>query len=197
VSGSIGPGGKLLKPYGDLDPAELAECYARQARTLAEAGVDLFCIETMTDLGEARLAVAAARAAAPGAPGIATMTFEPTRRGFFTMMGVSIEKAARVLAEAGADVVGSNCGNGVEAMTAIAREFRARTEMPLAIQANAGLPESRGGALAYPETPEMFAAAVPALLAAGVQIIGGCCGTTPAHVVAIRDAVRAAQPAGG
>lgn len=181
-----------MQPYGEVAPAEMAESFARQARALVAAGVDLFCIETMTDLEEARLAVAAARAAAPALPVIATMTFDATRRGFYTMMGTPVEQAARVLTESGAAAVGSNCGNGIAAMVEVARAFRAATALPLAIQPNAGLPETRGGGLGYPETPEAFAAAVPALLAAGVQIIGGCCGTTPAHVRALREAVDAA-----
>jgi 5-methyltetrahydrofolate--homocysteine methyltransferase len=193
VSGSMGPVGHLLQPYGTVSAAEAAASFARQARALAEAGVDVFCVETMTDLEEARLAVEAARAVAPDVPVIATMTFERTRRGIFTVMGVSVERAAEVLAAAGAEMIGSNCGNGIDAMVEVARAFRAVTAAPLAIQANAGLPESRGGLLVYPESPEQFAAAVPALLAAGVRLVGGCCGTTPAHVRAIRAAVDAAR----
>jgi len=196
VSASIGPSGHLREPYGDVSAADLAESFARQARALASAGVDAFCVETMTDLEEARLAVEAARAAAPGTPVIATMTFERSRRGFFTVMGASVEQAAHVLAAAGADLVGSNCGNGIDTMVEVARAFRAVTAAPLAIQANAGLPESHDGALVYPESPEQFAAAVPALLEAGVRLIGGCCGTTPAHVRAIRTAVDAARRQG-
>lgn len=192
VSGSIGPSGHLLQPYGDISAAEAAASFARQARALAAAGVDVFCVETMTDVEEARLAVEAARAAGPDVPVVATMTFERTRRGFYTVMGTSVERAAEVLTAAGADVVGANCGNGIVAMVDVARAFRAVTRAPLAIQANAGLPESRDGTLVYPESPEQFAAAVPALLEAGVRIVGGCCGTTPAHVRAIRAAVDAA-----
>jgi 5-methyltetrahydrofolate--homocysteine methyltransferase len=121
------------------------------------------------------------------------MTFEATPRGFYTVMGASVADAARVLAEAGADVVGSNCGNGIAVMVDIARAFAAATRLPVAIQANAGLPLVEAGALTYPETPEAFAAAVPALLDAGVRLIGGCCGTTPAHVRAVRAAVMTAS----
>ncbi len=195
VAASIGPCGHVLKPYGDGDPDEIAGGYARQLEILADAGADLVIVETMTDLTEARLAVEAARRAAPDLPVMATMTFDRTRRGFFTVMGVTIAQAAEGLAAAGADIVGSNCGNGIEAMVEIARELRACSERPLAIQANAGLPESRGGAVVYPETPDVLASWVPALLAAGVRVIGGCCGTTPDHVRALRAAVAAAPPA--
>lgn len=195
VLASIGPSGRLMRPYGDTDPREVAESFARQAQALAGEGVDAFCIETMTDLGEAELAVRAARSASPDTPIVATMTFDRTRRGFFTVMGTSIADAARGLVEAGADVVGSNCGNGLDAMIEIAQAFRASTSMPLAVQANAGLPETHGGVLVYPETPEFFAERVPALVAAGVQFIGGCCGTTPDHIKAMRRAVDARMAA--
>jgi 5-methyltetrahydrofolate--homocysteine methyltransferase len=187
VSGSVGPTGHLLRPYGDADPGEVAEGFLVQVAALAEAGVDLFCIETMTDLEEARLAVVAARRAAGGRPVAATMTFEPTRRGFFTVMGVSIPQAAAALLEAGADIVGSNCGNGSATMVEVARQFRAATRAPVLIQSNAGLPETRDGALVYPETPDVFAESVRPMVDAGVAIIGGCCGTTPDHVRAMRE----------
>lgn len=189
VSASVGPSGLMLQPYGEADPAEVAEGFAAQARALAEAGVDVFCVETMTDVEEARLAVAAARAAGPEVPIVATMTFEATPRGFYTVMGTSVADAARLLIEAGADIVGSNCGNGVATMVAIAQAFRQATAAPIAIQSNAGLPQVVDGRLVYPESPDAFGAAVPALLAAGVRIVGGCCGTTPDHVRAIREAV--------
>jgi 5-methyltetrahydrofolate--homocysteine methyltransferase len=191
VSASVGPCGHLLAPLGDVTAGELSDAFLAQARALAAAGVDTFCVETMTDLEEARIAVRAMKTAAPAVPVIATMTFEQTRRGWFTVMGVSVERAAVGLVEAGADIVGSNCGNGVEAMVPIARAFRAATTVPIAIRANAGLPESRQGTLVYPETPSFYAARVPALVEAGTGIVGGCCGTTPEHVRAIRMAVAA------
>ena len=189
VSASVGPSGHLLKPYGDADPSEIGAGFERQIRALAGAGVDLICVETMTDLIEAVLAVRAARAFAPGVPVMATLTFDKTRRGFFTVMGVSIEQAVRGLTEAGADILGSNCGNGIEIMIDIAREFRARTDRPIAIQSNAGLPEQRGGEIVYPEEPEFMAAKAATLVELGVTLIGGCCGTTPAHIRAIRRVV--------
>jgi 5-methyltetrahydrofolate--homocysteine methyltransferase len=190
VSGSVGPSGHLLKPYGDADHADIEAGFERQARALTAAGVDLICIETMTDLTEAVLAVRAARTCAPDVPVMATMTFEKTQRGFFTVMGVSIEQAVRGLSEAGADIVGSNCGNGIAVMVDIAREFRARTKRPIAIQSNAGLPEQRSGELIYPENPEFMAGKAVDLVAMGVTLVGGCCGTTPLHIRAIGDAVK-------
>jgi 5-methyltetrahydrofolate--homocysteine methyltransferase len=190
VSASIGPTGRLLRPFGDTEPARMAAAFERQAAALAGAGVDLFCVETMTDLDEATLAVAAIRVVAPRVPILATMTFEQTRRGFFTVMGVSIQAAALGLQTAGADIVGSNCGFGIDTMIEIAREFRKYARVPVAIQANAGLPVTRNGVTVYPETPDHVAARAPDLLASGVQIIGGCCGTTPAHIRALRALIQ-------
>lgn len=189
VSASMGPTGRLLRPFGDTEPARMAAAFERQAAALTGAGVDLFCVETMTDLNEATLAVTAIRAVAPRVPILATMTFEKTRRGFFTVMGVSIPAAARGLQAAGADIVGSNCGFGIDTMIEIAREFKQHADVPIAIQANAGLPIIRHGATVYPETPDDVAARGLELLAAGVQMIGGCCGTTPAHIRALRSVI--------
>jgi 5-methyltetrahydrofolate--homocysteine methyltransferase len=189
ISASVGPSGRLLRPHGDADPAEIAAGFERQIAALAAAGADLVCIETMTDLDEAVLAVRAARAVEARLPVIATMTFESTRRGFFTVMGTSVEQAARGLETAGADVVGSNCGNGSEVMVEIARELLAHTDHPIAIQPNAGLPEVRGTAVVYPESPEQMAERARVMLELGVAIVGGCCGTTPAHVRALRRVV--------
>lgn len=189
VSGSCGPSGKLLKPFGDATPEELYDNFRTQIAALLDAGVDVICIETMTDLNEAVQAVRAAKDLAHDAPVMATMTFDPSPRGFHTIMGVTIEKAAAGLCAAGADVVGTNCGNGIENMVAIAREFRRVTDAPLLIQSNAGLPELRAGRPVYPETPEFMADRARELLRLGVTIVGGCCGTTPEHIRALRALV--------
>jgi 5-methyltetrahydrofolate--homocysteine methyltransferase len=191
ISGSCGPTGCILQPFGDTDPEDISAAFERQLKALAAEGVDLFCIETMTDLNEAILAIKAARSVAPSMPIAATMTFDATPRGFFTVMGVTIEQAARGLAEAGADIIGSNCGNGIENMVGIAREFRQQTDRPLIIQSNAGLPEMRDGMVVYTESPEFMADKARMLLDAGVRIVGGCCGTTPEHIAAFRRIVDA------
>ena len=133
LAGSCGPSGRILRPYGDADPDELYEGFLRQAHALIEAGVDLICVETMTDLTEATLAVRAAKAVEAAIPVAAVMTFDPTPRGFYTVMGVNIEQAAAGLGDAGADLVGSNCGNGSENMLTIAAEFRRCTDLPLIV----------------------------------------------------------------
>jgi 5-methyltetrahydrofolate--homocysteine methyltransferase len=192
VYGSCGPTGCTLKPYGETAPEEVYESFRMQLQAILDAGVDLIGIETMTDLAEATLAVRAVRSLSEKVPIMATMTFEPTPRGFFTIMGNDIPHAASVLEEAGADLVGSNCGNGSETMIAIAKEFTAHSRLPLVIQPNAGLPELREGKAVYPETPEFMAEKARELVAAGVSVIGGCCGTTPDHIQAIREVINSA-----
>ncbi len=189
VWASIGPSGHLLKPYGDTEPLGVYDSVLAQARALAEAEPDIVAVETMTDLAEAVLAVRAARAAMPGVPLVATLTFEKRRKGFFTVMGNTIPQAAKALADAGADMVGSNCGNGIENMLAIAREFRQSTSLPLVIRPNAGLPQICDGRTVYPETPEFMASFLPRLLDLRLAIVGGCCGTTPEHIRAFCTAL--------
>jgi 5-methyltetrahydrofolate--homocysteine methyltransferase len=193
VVGSCGPSGRLLEPYGDTGVAAMEASYRRQMEALIGAGVDAVCVETMTDLGEAQIAIRAAKEVFAGIPVLATMTFDPTPRGYFTIMGVSIASAAHDLAAAGADAVGSNCGNGIEHMVEIAREFRRHTTLPLVIQANAGLPRAVDGVSVYDETPAFMADKARELLDIGVSLIGGCCGTTPAHIAALRVMVDAAR----
>jgi 5-methyltetrahydrofolate--homocysteine methyltransferase len=190
VAGSVGPTGLLLAPLGTALLGVVEDAFARQIAALAAAGADLLCVETMTDLAEARLALRAAAREAPGLPVIATMTFEVAPRGIFTVMGVTPGTAATELAEAGAAAVGANCGHGIEAMAEVVAELARHATVPVAVRPNAGLPQLVGGALAWPETPERFAAHAPALVAAGARLVGGCCGTTPAHVRALCGALR-------
>jgi len=184
-----GPSGKLLKPYGDTEPAVVEQNYERQLRALVAAGIDAVNFETMIDLSEAEIAVKAAKAVAPALTVIATMTFQLTRRGFFTVMGNTVAEAAQRLTAAGADVVGSNCGNGIEQMVEVAREFRKAGSMPVSIRPNAGIPQLVAGRPSYPETPEFMAIRIPDLVRAGISIVGGCCGTTPEHIRAFRAAL--------
>ena len=189
ISGSCGPSGRILKPYGNTDPDVLYWFFVRQMEALIGAGVDMVTVETMTDLYEAAFAVKAAKHVSPQTPVIATMTFDETPRGFYTVMGVTVQKAAEGLREAGADIIGSNCGNGIENMIKIAREFKQVTTLPVMIQSNAGKPKLIGNTVNYPETPEFFAEKTRELIDAGVSIIGGCCGTTQEHIRAIKNVV--------
>jgi 5-methyltetrahydrofolate--homocysteine methyltransferase len=189
VAASCGPSGKILKPYGDADPEEIHAGFVRQIRVLVDAGVDAISVETMIDLTEAALAVKAAKAISPSTPVMGAMTFDSTSKGFYTVMGVSIAQAASGLEEAGADIIGSNCGNGIENMIKIAGEFKKCSGLPVIIQSNAGIPEMRDDKPVYPETPAFMAQKAKELVALGVSIIGGCCGTTPEHIKAIRAMV--------
>lgn len=189
VAGSVSPTGKFLEPLGDLSLSQLMDIYEEQIRALAEGGADLLCIETMTDIEEAAAAIEAARQVC-SLPLVVTMTFNLDRVGFRTMMGVSPEAAVRRLEEAGADAVGSNCGNGMEEMIGLMREMRPLTSLPLIAQPNAGLPQLQEGQVIYDQTPEEFAQRVPELLATGVNGIGGCCGTTSFHIRLMAEAVR-------
>ena len=189
ICASIGPSGKLLKPFGDTEPEEIYESFHRQINPIVDAGVDMIIIETMTDLNEALLAVKATRNISSSIPVIVSMTYEYTPRGFFTIMGITIEMVSKKLEDSGVDLIGSNCGNGIENLVLIAKEYKKHSELPLVIQANAGIPELQKGIPVYPETPEFMAQKCEELIASGVSIIGGCCGTTPAHIHAIRNVV--------
>jgi 5-methyltetrahydrofolate--homocysteine methyltransferase len=171
------------------------EIYAEQIEALAEGGVDLVCIETMLDPEEAAAAVQAARAVC-SLPVVATLTFNLDRVGFRTIMGISPEAAIRRLEEAGADVLGSNCGNGIEEMIPLMREMCSLTSIPLLAQPNAGLPQLVDGMATYTQSPEDFAGKVPELVATGVNAIGGCCGTTPTHIRLLAEKVREAAKKG-
>ncbi len=194
VAGSMGPTGALLAPFGPLSADETEAGYIRQAQALAEGGVDLLLVETMSDLNEAAAAVRAA--AATGLVVVATMTFEHGKRGFFTVMGITPQRAAMGLAEAGADVVGANCGFGPDQMVALAQAFRAATDLPLAMQSNAGLPVLRGEHVRYPETPDGMAGHVADFATCRPILLGGCCGTTPAHIEAMVAAAAAVSGGG-
>ena len=189
IIGTCGPSGRLLKPYGDTEAVAVYDSFQAQVAVLVDQHVDGIFGETMTDLGEARLFVTAIKDTWPEIPVAALMTFDPTPRGFYTIMGVSVEAAAKALGDAGADAVGSNCGNGVENMVEIAAEFRRHTDLPLVIQPNAGLPRTTGGKTVYDETPAFMAAEARELVSLGVSVSGGCCGTTPEHIAALRNMV--------
>jgi 5-methyltetrahydrofolate--homocysteine methyltransferase len=191
VAGSVGPTGRiLLDEGGDVTPAQLYESFRVQVLGLADGGIDAICVETMSSLAEALEAVRAAKEHT-GLPVMCTFSFSAGRRGFRTMMGLSPEVAARETAAAGADVIGTNCGNGIDAMVEIVRQMRAAVpHLPILAQANAGIPELVDGVTVYAETPEYMSSRIEALIAAGATIVGGCCGTTPAHIAAIAGAVR-------
>jgi len=189
VIASIGPTGKMLL-MGDVTEQQLYDAFKEQAVALEAGGADAVCIETMSAIDEAVLAIKAAKENTK-LEIICTFTFEKTAQGEYrTMMGVSPTDAAKAAVEAGAHIVGPNCGNGMERMIEIIKEMRkAVPATPILVHANAGLPKNINGVDTFPETPEDMARRVPDLVKAGANIIGGCCGTTPAHIKAIKGAV--------
>lgn len=190
VVGSVGASGEFLEPYGDVTDGEMADVFREQIGALAAGGVQAVCVETMTAIEEAVLAVKAAKEAAPGLDVVCTMTFDPGPNGFRTMMGVDCVRAAEELAAAGADIVGANCGNGMDQMVLLIRDYRSVTKLPLAVHVNAGVPELIDGKTVFRESPESMAAGVAKLIDAGAVVIGGCCGTTPAHIAAMGKEIR-------
>ena len=186
VFASMGPTGVMLM-MGEVSPEDVQAAFQTQAKAIADAGADAIVLETFSDPAETVLAVAAAKKA--GLAVVACMTFDSGKDHDRTLMGTTPEQAAQKLTEAGADCVGSNCGQGIEGFVKIAARLKAATDRPIWIKANAGLPEMIRGRAVYAQTAEKFAAVVPALVQAGARFIGGCCGTTPEFIRAVRRTV--------
>jgi 5-methyltetrahydrofolate--homocysteine methyltransferase len=209
VAGSLGPSGELFEPMGALSYPAAVDGFAAQAAGLAAGGADVLWVETMSDLNEVRAAVAGARQAAPNLPVVATMTFDT--RGF-TMMGVSPADAVAALSALGLAAIGGNCGNGADEIEGVihgmcqALEARGAevevgkgstspsltsqaSSLPLVAKSNAGVPEVIDGRAVYSGTPEVMGSYARRVRALGATIIGACCGSTPAHVRAIADAL--------
>jgi 5-methyltetrahydrofolate--homocysteine methyltransferase len=190
VLGSIGPTGKLLI-MGDVTYDELYNSFKEQAIALEAGGADALIIETMSDIEEAKAAVTACKENT-SCEVICTMTFEKSDEQLFhTMMGVTPADMVQSMIDAGADIIGANCGNGMENMIGITREIRkAHATIPILIHANAGSPVYQDGKTHFLETPEMTAGFVQQLIDSGANIVGGCCGTTPEHIRKIAQVVR-------
>lgn len=189
VLGSMGPTGKLLL-MEEVTDEELYDAFKEQAVALEAGGVDAIMIETMTDLDEARIAVKAAKENT-SCEVFCTMTFQKIIGGEFrTMMGISPTEMAETIIGAGADLIGTNCGNGMEDMIGMVQEIRKfDASIPILVHANAGMPHYQDGVTTFPESPEDMAARVKEIIAAGANIVGGCCGTTPDHIRKVRDVV--------
>lgn len=194
VAGDIGPSGGVLLPYGTMTYEEAVDGFAEQASALVEGGADLLWIETMADLEEVRAAVEGVRRISVDIPVITTMTFDTHGR---TMMGVKPEDAATTLSSYGAVAVGGNCGNGVEEIITVVEKMHAvEPEAILVAKANAGIPKLVGGQAVYAATPQDMADYAVKAFAAGARVIGGCCGSTPAHIQAISTALASQVVAG-
>ena len=189
VAGDIGPSGAIMAPTGTLDYDDAVDLFAEQAEALVAGGVDLIWIETMSDLTEIKAAIQGVRRVAPGIPLIATMTFDTRGR---TMMGVTPEQAVLALDAWGADAVGGNCGNGPDEIVTVVQRMRAvAPDVRLVAKSNAGMPELVDMRAVYKSEPAEMAAQALLMREAGATIIGGCCGSTPAHVRAIAELVTA------
>lgn len=188
VMGDVGPSGELMEPMGTMTLDGAIEIFSEQIQALVAGGVDAILIETMSDLQEVEAAVKASREVAPNLPIIATLSFDTNMR---TMMGVKPAVAITTLAEEGVKIIGANCGRGVDEMRVIAKELvDARPDGIFIItQTNAGLPKLVGGDFIYDGTPEELAKYAQEMKLLGVNVIGSCCGSTPAHTAAMKEVI--------
>lgn len=182
VFGSMGPSGKMVM-MDEVDEAGLFEAFKEQAEALAAGGADGLVVETMTELAEVVTAVKAAKTT--GLPVVGCLTYDSGEDKTNTMMGVTPEQAVEALTEVGVDIIGCNCGIGIENYIQVAAKYRAVTDKPIWVKANAGLPEIQGGNIVYNMGPDEFAEKVRELIKAGVNIVGGCCGTSPEYIRAV------------
>jgi 5-methyltetrahydrofolate--homocysteine methyltransferase len=192
VAGSVGPTGKLVV-MGEIDTEELLDVFSEQMTALAEGGADIILVESMADMQEMIVAVRAAKTAT-SLPIVASMTYDKVKDGYRTVMGDTPKACVEAALEEGASIVGANCGTGIDNYVGLADELCALDLAPVWIKANAGLPELVGSEITYKQTADEYADFVPRLLNSGVSIVGGCCGTSPQFVEAMRrelDAWRA------
>lgn len=181
IAGDIGPSGKFLPPLGNVTIDDFYDNFVEQANILAKAGVDFFFIETMVDLLEAEAAVKAAKKVS-NIPIFASITYQKTKRGYFTIMGNPVDQCCKVLEKAGASVIGANCTIGSEEMIDIVPLLKASTNKPISVKPNAGKPQLIKGETIYPTTPNDFANDLKQMISHGAKIIGGCCGTNPEFI---------------
>ena len=190
VLGDIGPFGGLMEPYGEIAVDLVEQAFAEQAKALVSGGVDAIIIETQTSLEELGIAIHAAKDAGVACV-IGSMAFDRLHEGneVRTMMGIGPEQAAEFMVENGCDILAINCGTGIDMRFAAdsAQRYRSISGLPIMAQPNAGLPVLENLKVLYKETPEQMAKDIPLLVTAGVRIIGGCCGSTPAHIRKFRE----------
>lgn len=187
VAGSLGPTGRFIAPLGDLDFEDAYQCFAEQAKALAAAGADYLILETFIDIQEMRAALLAAKDAAPGVPVICQLSYSEDGR---TVTGTDPQSAAIILSALGADIIGVNCSLGPEQLVPIVKTLAENCDVPISVQPNAGMPYLENGETVFPMTPADFGKWAEKLLEAGASFLGGCCGTTPAHIQALARAVK-------
>jgi 5-methyltetrahydrofolate--homocysteine methyltransferase len=188
VAGDIGPSGKTLPPIGDSSPEEMQEAFYLQAKVLIESGVDLILVETMYSLEEAVAAVHGVRKAGDILL-IASMTYNHTEMGYYTIMGETVDQCASRLEEAGANIIGANCTLGASDMIELTKELRAATDKPILIQPNAGKPVTDEDVTYYEQTPSEFALDLKKIKETGADMVGGCCGTNPEFIQTMTAAI--------
>lgn len=190
VAGNLGPSGELMEPYGILSESDMIEAFSQQVKALVDGGVDFIFIETMIDVNEAVSAVKAVKVSCD-LPVFASMSFNPDRNGFRTVMGNTPEQAVDMLQSAGADVVGSNCGSVLASMMPdLIKQMKSAGAKFIVVEPNAGIPQLINGRTIFPETPEEMAVHVPAMIDAGANVVGGCCGAMAEHIKLIAQTAR-------
>ncbi|MQF85690.1 MAG: 5-methyltetrahydrofolate--homocysteine methyltransferase [SAR202 cluster bacterium] len=189
VFGSIGPTGEFIEPLGNVSESEMYDCLYNQMLGLYEGGVDGFVIETQIATEETLLALRVAKENF-NILNIVSLVFDKGPKGYFTMFGLSPKQSIQMFFDSGADIVGTNCGNGSERMIEIMQEFRAETKKPILVQANAGIPIIKKNDIIYPESPEFMMEQYEKLIDLGVSILGGCCGTTEKHIFEFSKIIR-------
>ncbi len=189
VFASIGPTGEFLEPSGNFKEKDFIETFSEQVEGFVEGKADGVIIETMSDVKEALCALKAVRENSSLSVGV-SLSFNKAKEGFRTMMGLTVQEVVSSLIEQNPDIIGANCGSvTIEDMVGITRTMREFTTSPLWIKPNAGIPYLKDGKTFYPQEPEEMASFVPELIKEGVNIIGGCCGTTPEHIKLIREKI--------
>jgi 5-methyltetrahydrofolate--homocysteine methyltransferase len=188
AAGDVGPTGKFMKPMGEYTREEFDETYEAQIRGLVDGGVDLISIETMYSLEEALCALRAAKKAS-SLPVAVCMTYDRNPRGFYTLMGETVQRCLEVLKDNGADIVGSNCSHGSPVFIELARILRDHTDLPVIVQPNRGKPILEKETMVYKQTVDEFVTDVRAIAGLGVNVIGGCCGTTPEFITGLHEAL--------
>ncbi|MCG8687390.1 MAG: homocysteine S-methyltransferase family protein [Desulfobacterales bacterium] len=187
IAADMGDPGEMLSPMGTLSKEEALDCFTSQASILAEESPDIFIIETIFDLNIACTAIKAIRSVTD-LPVACTMTFKETPKGFFTIFGNAPEQSMKALVDEGADMVGANCAMGSDTMISLAGEIRNAVDVPIIIQPNAGLPQTGPDqSVTYPESPQFFSDNLMKIKALGVEVLGGCCGTTPEDINTVRQ----------
>jgi 5-methyltetrahydrofolate--homocysteine methyltransferase len=185
IAGDIGPSGSFLPPIGTVSVDDFYDNFLEQAGYLADAEVDFFFVETMVDLKEAEAAVKAVRKVS-NKPIFASITYQKTKRGYFTIMGNTVTDCVKTLEEAGADVIGANCTIGSDEMIDLILLLAKETECPISAKPNAGKPILQDGKTVYPTSVEDFASDINLIIENGAQVVGGCCGTNPKYIERIK-----------